>query len=184
MLSRKVACNATNSAAIDNKGQLWVWGSTKYGLCGTIDPEENKKAANPKFDEDGNAKGFAIPNPIPLPMFVDQGMEGLPKKYTNIKGKEFSAFNLLDPPVSNKEQVYVASHISYGQYHSGIVVNDISTNYDWEEIPIAQQGYFEQFEKFLILMYAELEKQEGNLEIEAIEQQLRHRKMQNQEFIR
>ena len=38
-----------------------MWGSTKYGLCGTINPDENKKAMNPKFDEDGNAKGFAIP---------------------------------------------------------------------------------------------------------------------------
>jgi len=47
-------------------------------------------------------------------MIVDQGMEGLAKKYSIIKGKEFSAFNLLDPPITNKEQVYVASHISYG----------------------------------------------------------------------
>ena len=30
-----MACNATNSAAIDNEGNLFVWGLTKYGLCGS-----------------------------------------------------------------------------------------------------------------------------------------------------
>ena len=31
---KKVACNTTNSAAIDEDGDLWVWGSSRYGLCG------------------------------------------------------------------------------------------------------------------------------------------------------
>lgn len=30
----KVACNATNSAAVDSEGTLYVWGSGKYGLLG------------------------------------------------------------------------------------------------------------------------------------------------------
>ena len=34
---KKIACNATNSAAIDDNGNLWVWGSTRYGLCGAGD---------------------------------------------------------------------------------------------------------------------------------------------------
>ena len=29
-----VACNATNSAAIDKDGHIWVWGSGRYGLLG------------------------------------------------------------------------------------------------------------------------------------------------------
>ena len=33
----KIACNATNSAAIDNKGNLYVWGFANYGLCGSIE---------------------------------------------------------------------------------------------------------------------------------------------------
>ena len=40
----------------------------------------------------------------------------------------------------------------------------------------------EEFSKFLLLMYKELENQEGNLEIEAIEQQIRHRKKKIIEF--
>jgi hypothetical protein len=36
---KKIACNATNSAAIDDNGNLWVWGSTRYGLCGLKDEE-------------------------------------------------------------------------------------------------------------------------------------------------
>ena len=68
-----------------------------------IDPEDNKKAANPKFDEDGNPKGFTIPNPIKLDLVVDQGMDDLDQKYTLIKGRAFSAFTLIDPPVKNKE---------------------------------------------------------------------------------
>ena len=30
----RVACNATNSAAVDSEGTLYVWGSGKYGLLG------------------------------------------------------------------------------------------------------------------------------------------------------
>ena len=58
---------------------------------------------NPKFDEDGNAKGFPIPNPIKLPLIVDQGTSDMSKKYICIKSKEFSAFTLLDPPTANNE---------------------------------------------------------------------------------
>ena len=103
-------------------------------------------------------------------MTIDQGLKGLDKKYIEINSKEFSAFNLLDPPLINKEQVYVASHVSYGQYHAGMCVNDISTNYDWEELPMQCMITLENFEKFLLLMYSELEKQEGNKEIVAIEE--------------
>ncbi len=28
----KIACNPTNSACIDSKGNLFVWGSKRYGL--------------------------------------------------------------------------------------------------------------------------------------------------------
>jgi alpha-tubulin suppressor-like RCC1 family protein len=31
---RKIACNATNSAAIDSSGNVFVWGAGKYGLLG------------------------------------------------------------------------------------------------------------------------------------------------------
>ena len=40
---RKIDCNATNSAVIDNYGNLYVWGSVKYGLCGDCDPESKQK---------------------------------------------------------------------------------------------------------------------------------------------
>ena len=35
MLPKKVACNATNSAAIDNEGNVWVWGAARHRLLGT-----------------------------------------------------------------------------------------------------------------------------------------------------
>ena len=38
---RKIACNATNSGAIDQEGNVWVWGAGKYGLLG------NPKQKNP-----------------------------------------------------------------------------------------------------------------------------------------
>ena len=31
---KKVACNSYNSGAIDSNGKLYVWGTSKYGLCG------------------------------------------------------------------------------------------------------------------------------------------------------
>ena len=47
---KKVACNATNSMAIDNHGNLWVWGSTRYGLCG----EEKDEKGEPDKGKDGD----------------------------------------------------------------------------------------------------------------------------------
>lgn len=38
---RKIACNATNSGAIDQEGNVYVWGAGKYGLLGM------KKQKNP-----------------------------------------------------------------------------------------------------------------------------------------
>ena len=34
MIPRVVDCNATNSAAIDSDGQVWVWGAARHGLLG------------------------------------------------------------------------------------------------------------------------------------------------------
>jgi len=38
----KIACNATNSAAIDQDGRLWVWGSGRFGLLGKGQKEDRK----------------------------------------------------------------------------------------------------------------------------------------------
>jgi alpha-tubulin suppressor-like RCC1 family protein len=42
---RKIACNATNSAAIDIKGNVYVWGAGKYGLLGN--PKQKNSIAKP-----------------------------------------------------------------------------------------------------------------------------------------
>lgn len=34
MISRKVICNATNSASIDHEGNVWVWGAARHRLLG------------------------------------------------------------------------------------------------------------------------------------------------------
>jgi alpha-tubulin suppressor-like RCC1 family protein len=50
---RKIACNATNSGAIDTEGNVYVWGAGKYGLLG-----------NPK-------QKMPISKPIRLPLKSD-----------------------------------------------------------------------------------------------------------------
>lgn len=42
---RKIACNATNSGAIDNEGNVYVWGAGKYGLLGN--PKQKNPIAKP-----------------------------------------------------------------------------------------------------------------------------------------
>ena len=42
---RKIACNATNSGAIDGEGNVYVWGSGKYGLLGN--PKQKNPIAKP-----------------------------------------------------------------------------------------------------------------------------------------
>ena len=95
---RKIACNATNSAAIDIKGNVYVWGAGKYGLLG-----------NPKQKN-------SIAKPIMLYLQSDKAEGGRPD-----------------------EQTFVATCLSFGQYHGAVVVNDISTNSDFIELPYAKQ---------------------------------------------
>ena len=42
---RKLACNATNSGAIDANGDVYVWGAGKYGLLGN--PRQKNPIAKP-----------------------------------------------------------------------------------------------------------------------------------------
>ena len=61
---RKIDCNATNSAVIDNFGNVYVWGSVKYGLCGDCDPESKNDKENKTADEsDDDSKNLGIPAP-------------------------------------------------------------------------------------------------------------------------
>ena len=45
-----MACNATNSAAIDRDGNLLVWGSGEHGLLGTGRKEEHALATPQKLE--------------------------------------------------------------------------------------------------------------------------------------
>ena len=45
MLRKQLACNATNSGAIDAEGNVYVWGSGKYGLLGN--PKQQKPIGHP-----------------------------------------------------------------------------------------------------------------------------------------
>ena len=44
-----VACNATNSAAIDHEGNIWVWGSGRYGLLGDHIKDVNYQVPKPLY---------------------------------------------------------------------------------------------------------------------------------------
>lgn len=63
MFPKMVACNATNSAAIDHEGNIWVWGSGKYGLLGDHIKDVNYQVPKPLYlttsgmtDEEVNAR--------------------------------------------------------------------------------------------------------------------------------
>ena len=42
---RKIACNSMNSGAIDEKGNVFVWGAGKHGLLGN--PKQKNPIAKP-----------------------------------------------------------------------------------------------------------------------------------------
>ena len=48
---RKIACNATNSAAIDFKGNVYVWGAGKYGLLGNPKQKNNNNERQEEEEE-------------------------------------------------------------------------------------------------------------------------------------
>lgn len=143
-LLKKVACNATNSAAIDDDGNLWAWGSGRYGLNAGADPHGGNKYLAKKLKLEGAAERCmkqdpSLLKPVKITMIQYDALEHLdPSIAEDEHGEEFNAFNLLDPPSNSKlYQVLVAQHISYGSYHAGVVCNDISTNYDFEPLPMA-----------------------------------------------
>ena len=49
MHAKMVACNATNSAAIDREGNIWVWGSGRYGLLGSHIKDINYQVPKPLY---------------------------------------------------------------------------------------------------------------------------------------
>ena len=49
MQAKNVACNATNSAAVDNEGNVWVWGAGKYGLLGDHIKDVNYQVPKPFY---------------------------------------------------------------------------------------------------------------------------------------
>ena len=149
-----MACNATNSSAIDDDGNLWVWGSGRYGLCGGADPHGGNKYMTIKTDElmtkkkDGPDPSLLKPVKLAL-MQYDSLKDIEPEHKCMADGEELNAFNLLDPLVSSGNQVFCAQHVSIGSYHGGVVCHDITTNYDFTPLPNAQQEVLKEFKNFL-----------------------------------
>ena len=57
----KVACNATNSAAIDHMGNVYLWGTSKYGLY--IDKDTKAEARQNKVVE---PRTYSVPCKLDL----------------------------------------------------------------------------------------------------------------------
>lgn len=104
-LLKKVACNATNSAAIDDDGNLWCWGSGRYGLNAGADPHGGNKYLD--FKRGGEPKETAervirvdptLMKPVKIPLIQYDALDHLdPQERVDEKGEEFNAFSLLDP---------------------------------------------------------------------------------------
>ena len=107
---RKIACNATNSAAVDQNGDLYVWGTTKYGLCGPQDStfekyKEKLMKLQAAYDE-GNVdehflelKGVAVNKPSKLPLHDSNRHDRLIRRkstLTDMTYKDIDPFFLLD----------------------------------------------------------------------------------------
>ena len=84
---KKIACNATNSAGIDIDGRLWVWGSTRYGLCGDQDSSVSAKAASVQGGDAGHNKGFSIATPVMLPLVQTDTPSSLNEKDAKANGR-------------------------------------------------------------------------------------------------
>lgn len=106
---KKIACNATNSAAIDGSGNLFVWGQTRYGLCGDLD----SAGGTAKAPEGGQGKQADGKQPASKSACINEPKELrlLPADYEaeyasrakNSQEEFFSPFNLLDPDPARKE---------------------------------------------------------------------------------
>jgi len=121
---RKIDCNATNSTVIDRFGNVYVWGSVKYGLCGNCDPgskQKGDKENKTPDDSDDDSKNLGIPAPQKMTIYYQENP------------LDIEIYNLLDP--DPRLQIFAATHISLGSYHAGIVCNDVSTNYDFVPVP-------------------------------------------------
>jgi hypothetical protein len=94
---KKIACNATNSAAIDDNGNLYVWGSTRYGLCGVSTGDE------PGMDVS------AIYKPIKFKLMQKDSLLQFPVQDRGPEpDQDLNAFALLDPDPRNGDQVFCA----------------------------------------------------------------------------
>ena len=107
-LLKKIACNATNSAAIDDDGNIWTWGSGRYGLNGGADPHGGNKYLAKKLKLEGAAERCiaqdpTLLKPVKIPLIQYDALEHIDLSICETDhGEEFNAFNLLDPPSTTK----------------------------------------------------------------------------------
>ena len=89
-LLKKIGCNATNSAAIDDDGNLWTWGSGRYGLNGGADPHGGNKYLAKKLKLEGAAERSMRQDPTLL-------------KPVNIQLIQYDALEHLDDSIAQNE---------------------------------------------------------------------------------
>lgn len=103
----KIACNGTNSAAIDQEGRLWVWGSGQFGLLG-----KSAKEAERKVNQ-------FVPMHIKFPPEEQSAMKLLHKKPTIV-----DAYIRQEPLDNKQSSKHVVKDIAMGPCHMGIITCD------------------------------------------------------------
>lgn len=133
MQQQKIACNSTNSGAIDKHGRLWVWGATKFGVAAEVD---NVLAKKP------DAKKNAVSQynkPVRMDIRIEFQYMGKNGRMEQVIKEEhrltYHIYSLLDPLPRKGYQVYAAQQLSFGSYHAGVVCDDVSTPGKLEPLP-------------------------------------------------
>lgn len=121
MKTRALASNGTNSAAISDKGIIYVWGLKRFGLI----PDEGKSN---KLKQNGNTQGKNGDNEMKnqyqsTPKAIKLDLEG-----QSIVGEESIDF-----------KQYWATSISFGSHHAMAILNDRDTKGDFAPIPTAKK---------------------------------------------
>ena len=139
MFAKVVCCNATNSAAIDSDGGVWVWGAGRHGLLG-MPPDKNQawRVSKQASGKDGN-------------QLIRKGNWTYPRKLTIeiLKGSPEEK-KLRDVFQSSDAIEIDVKEIAMGQLHMLVLGRDRAFHSDRRDFPSYAANILQELTAYLI----------------------------------
>ena len=130
-----MACNGTNSAAVDQEGRLWVWGSGRFGLLGKSSKEGDRK----------------VNQFVPTHLRIPPSEETILEKGNKVPKDIAEAYNRQEPLSNKQSSRHVVKDISMGPCHMGIITIDEEPRGETQRSIIEAREMFQKIKNYFLI---------------------------------